>query len=95
MIGPDDGIQALEAIRTSETAAEHDRSLAAGMEAILRLLVAEQKKLDEVEAVMQGMSHTLDRLKAELIVDHNHDVAALSAGLASMERLVASMRRSN
>ncbi|MEM1164418.1 MAG: hypothetical protein AAGJ28_26110 [Pseudomonadota bacterium] len=94
MIGAKDGLRVLEAIRLDDTAADHDRSLAAGMQAILHVLIAEQKKLNEIESVMKGMNRTLNRLQGELIDEHNRDIAALTAGLTAMEDLVASMRRS-
>ncbi|MEM9138247.1 MAG: hypothetical protein AAGB15_00325 [Pseudomonadota bacterium] len=93
MIGPQDGIRALEQVRQAEDVTEVDRSLASGLEALIWLLLSEQKKFDELEAVMRGMTRILDRLQVELIEDHNKDVEALSATVKAMEDLVGSMRR--
>jgi len=93
MIGPQEAIRALEAVRANQDASDIDRSLAEGLEGIVWLLLAEQKKFEELHAVLHGMSRTLERLKQELIEDHNRDVEALSATLASMQDLVGSMRR--
>lgn len=93
MITTQDAIRTLEALRTDPDASEADRALSAGLEAILWHLIREERKFEELSAVLHGISRTVDRLKHELIVDHNKDIDAIAATLASMENLVASMRR--
>lgn len=93
MIGPQEGIRALEQVRAAEDVSETDKSLAQGLESLIWLLLAEQKKFDELESVMRGMTRILERLQVELIEDHNKDVEALTATMKAMEDLVGSMRR--
>lgn len=93
MIGPQDGIRALESIRDNPDVTDSDKSLAQGLEALIWLLLSEQKKIEELQAVLHGVSRIVDRLKVELIEDHNRDIEAISTSLAAMEDLVASMRR--
>lgn len=93
MIGPQDGIRALESIRTNPDVTESDKALAQGLESLIWLLLAEQKKIEELQAVLHGVNRIVERLKVELIEDHNKDIAAIETSLSAMEDLVASMRR--
>ncbi|MEO1491090.1 MAG: hypothetical protein AAFV19_02920 [Pseudomonadota bacterium] len=96
MVTLQEAVQALEKIRLEsgqETTTETDRALATGIEAFLWMLLEQKKKLEEIEAVMSGVSRTVDRLKEELLVEHNADIEAVAASVRALEQLVVSMKR--
>ena len=93
MIGPQEGIRALEGIRGDPDAPDSDKSLAEGIESLIWLLLSEQNKIDELLTVLHGVSRIVDRLKTELIEDHNRDIEAVSMSLAAMQEMISSMRR--
>ena len=93
MITAQEAIRALEKVRDRADSTEAERAFAAGLEAIIWQLLNEEKKLDEVTSVLFGINKTVERLKTELIVDHNKDIEAISATLSAMDDLINSMRR--
>ncbi len=98
MVALQEAIDALEQIRVNadaNSATDTDRALASGIEAFLWMLLEQKKKLEEVEAVLNGVNHTVDRLKEELLVEHNADIEAVTASVRSLEQLVVSMKRIN
>lgn len=93
MITTQQAVRALEEVRKRPDLVDVDRALALGLESVIWQLLREEKKFEEISAVLHGISRTLDRLKYELIKDHNRDVDAISASLEAMRDLVVSMRR--
>jgi hypothetical protein len=96
MVTLQEAIQALEKIRLNsdaEASTETDRALATGIEAFLWMLLEQKKKLEEIEAVLGGVNRTVDRLKEELLVEHNADIEAVAASVRALEQLVVSMKR--
>lgn len=93
MITTPEAIRTLEALRSDPNTTTADRALATELEAIIWQAIREERRFDELGAVSHGISRTVDRLKYELIEDHNKDIDAIAASLAAMDDLVVSMRR--
>ena len=93
MVPLQQAIQALQKVQKGNDVSETDRSLAAALEAVLWSMLEQKKKLDEIEAVLAGVHRITDRLKHELIAEHNADIDAVSANLKSVLKTIQSIKR--
>lgn len=93
MVPLQQAIQALQKVQKGNDVSETDRSLASALESVLWSMLEQKKKLDEIEAVLMGVHRITDRLKHELIAEHNADIDAVSANLKSVLKTIQSIKR--
>ena len=93
MVPLQQAIQTLQHIKLGQDVSETDRSMATALEALLWSMLEQKKKLEEVEAVLLGVHRITDRLKHELIAEHNADIDAVSADLRSVLQTIQSIKR--
>ena len=93
MVPLQQAIRTLEQIRDSDASSQIDQSLAAALEALLWSMLDQKKKLEEIEAVLAAVHRIVDRLKHDLIVEHNADIDAVSASLKQVQNTLNSIKR--
>lgn len=93
MVPLQQAIQALQEIQSDGDVSETDRSMASALEALLWSMLEQRKKLEEIEAVLAGVHRITDRLKHELIDEHNADIDAVSTALKSVMQTLKSIKR--
>ena len=93
MVPLQQAIQALQEIQAGDDVSATDRSMAGALESLLWSMLEQRKKLDEIEAVLAGVHRIADRLKHELIAEHNADIDAVSSSLESVMQTLKSIKR--
>ena len=93
MVPLQQAIHTLEKLRDGGEVTGVDQSLAEALEALLWGMLEQKKKLEEIEAVLSGVNRIVDRLKHELIVDHNADIDAVVHSLKSVEKTLKAIKR--
>ncbi|MFK7943684.1 MAG: hypothetical protein AB8B85_12335 [Paracoccaceae bacterium] len=93
MVPLQQAIQTLQQVQEGKDVTDTDRSMASALEALLWSMLDQKKKLDEIESVLTGVQRVTERLKHELIAEHNADIDAVTANLRSILKTIQSIKR--